>query len=231
MLDNKRDGSIQPVASVRVRRKSQYRVFFSDGSVLVGTYVRRGPHVAVEFTSSQYPLYGSDGLPVLGIVRSVCSVEDNDGRERIFCTLRGSDYVYEMDRGDSFDGQPIQSYLRLPYNDFGSPETAKRYRKLLIECSSSFVSEFHVAADYDDGSNLGVQPKKPLTVVGPGSVWGEYNWGKFYWAGKPRQTASSRLRGYGRNISVLLYSGRFDVQPPHIFTGLTVLFEPRKIIQ
>ena len=231
LLDSKRDGGILPVAAVRVRRKSQYRIFFSDGECIVVSYVFRGRSRAVEFTISTYDVFTADiirNYPLPGVVTSVCSVEDSDGRERLFAAFEGSAYVYELDRGPSFDGHRIQAYLRFPYNDFGRPDLIKRYRKLLLECDSVYTSKFRMSADFHDDREPGNRPGEEFSVSGPRSYWDEQAWSEFDWDGIPTRTAESRVAGRGRNVSLVLFSEQ-TTQPAHVFSGVTVFFDERKM--
>ncbi len=228
LLDFKRDGGILPVASVRVRRKSQYRIFFNDGEVLVASYIQRGPNLSVEYTRSSFDLSDSQGNATLGVVRSICSVEDRDGRERIFFSMKNSGYVYEMDRGDSFDGHRIQGYLRFPYNDLGTPEWVKRFRKVRINVDSTLRSKFSVAADFDDDAVEG-ERGNVFEALGPSSIWDEYSWSEFYWAASAKRIAESRIHGRGNTISLVLFSDPSTIQPAHIFSGATVFFDRRRV--
>ena len=226
-LDYKRKGGALPSAAARVRSKSQYRLFFDDGECLVMAHIpRSGGGLSREFTIAAYDLQVGGGTRA-GVVTNICSVEDPDGRERIFCTLAGSGYVYEMDRGTSFDGYPVPAYVRLAYNDLRTPHIIKRFRKLQLECDSTFRSTFRVTADFDDDMQEGDRPGESFSISGPPSRWDEDEWSDFDWDGTPARVAHARIAGRGRNISPVLYSEQSD-QPPHVFTGLTVYYDNRK---
>ena len=228
LLDFKRDGRILPVAATRVRRKSQYRLFFDDGDCIVLNLVRRGGRLSAEYTRCAYDSFDGDGNVSVGIMRSICSVEDSDGRERIFFVLKDQQYVYEMDSGKSFDGHPIPYYLRLPYNDFRAPHMIKRYRKLLLETSSTFEATFQMAADVDDERELG-EPGLEQTVIGPTSLWDESEWSAFYWDVVPIRKAEQRIHGRGRNLSVALSSVPDRIEESHVAAGLTVYYDVRRM--
>ena len=228
LLDFKRDGRILPIAATRVRRKSQYRLFFDDGDCIVLNLVRRGGRLSAEYTRCAYDSFDDDGNVSVGIMRSICSVEDSDGRERIFFVLEDQPYVYEMDRGKSFDGHPIPYYLRLPYNDFRAPHMIKRYRKLLLEISSTFEATFQMAADVDDERELG-EPGLEHTVIGPTSLWDESEWSAFYWDVVPIRKAEQRIHGRGRNLSVALSSVPDRIEESHVAAGLTVYYDVRRM--
>ena len=228
LLDFKREGGSLPVCSTRIRRKSQYRVFFDDGDCIVLNLVRRRGRPGAEYTQCAYDLVDEAGRSNVGILTSVCSVEDSDGRERVFCTILGSMHVYEMDRGKSFDGHPIPYYMRLPYNDFKAPHVIKRYRKLLLEVTSTFESTFSISADYDDESEEGERGQEH-TIIGPSSFWSEMDWSASYWNTVPIRAAHQRLHGRGRNLSIAIYSIPDKVEEAHVVTGVTVFYEPRRM--
>ena len=231
LLDRKREGGILPVASVRIRRKSQYRIWFDDGDCIVIGYVRRGRSTRMEFTRTEFHLRpdATPKQPEIGIVNHACSVEDSDGRERVFATMRGSDFVYELDRGTSFDGHPIESYFRLAYNDFKAPHLVKRYRKVLLEVDSVFRASFSMAADFDDDREVGPRPGRSHTVSGPASFWSEAEWGAFYWLADPVRKAEQRIKGRGRNISLVVFSVPDSIETAYVVSGVTVYYELRKM--
>ena len=58
--------------------------------------------------------------------------EDDSGAE--VALAGGADgYVYLLDGGNSYDGETIQSLIRLPFHHYGSPERRKRWRKIVAE--------------------------------------------------------------------------------------------------
>ena len=224
-LDFKREAGVIPVMSVRVRNKSQYRLFFSDGDVLVMTIIPRGNFLSREYTISSFDL-AKQGRTEPGVVNHACSVEDPDGREKIFFSMKNSGYVYEMDRGSSFDGAAITAYVRFPYNDLRLPHIVKRFRKVQLECDSIYRSRFLLGANFDD--DLAEEVPEEFSVQGRSSRWNEKAWDEFEWNSAPERVTHARLSGRGRNVSIVIYS---ESQPPHTFTGMTVLFDQRKQIR
>ena len=229
MLDRKRAAGTLPLASCRVRAKSQYRLWFDDGDCIAQSFnmSARG-RVYRNFTLSRFELEAADGTTSIARVSHVASVEDDDGREVIFFAIRGSAYVYQMDRGINFDGGQVRAIMQFPYNDFGKPSIVKRFRKLQVECDAVDVSRFRVAADFDDGTQFGARTGRDFEVSGRGGRWSEVNWSEFRWSATPSQLAEIRLSGRGRNIAPLLYSRGNDI-PPYVISGMTVLYEDRKV--
>lgn len=206
LIQRKIAAGITPVASVRVRSRSLYRLFFSDNSALSVFLGRRDPEI----------------LPIdLGLpVECICSVEDSDHIERVFF---GSDdgFVYEMDKGTSFDGDELQYLLRIPYWHLGSPQVRKRFHKAEIQCESSPGTHLSVIADFDYGDPLSAgAPAAELTLEGGGGQWDLSNWDEFYWSAPFEGTGQVYIDGVGRNVS-LLFAGQSADEPPHLLQGLT----------
>lgn len=134
-------------ASCIVRAKNQYRIFFTDGT---GYYVT--------FKDGKV----SGILPVdLGkVVRCISSEEDSSGKEVIYF---GSDdgYVYQLDKGTSFNGSAISAYIEPHYNHIGSPETLKKFVRAVVDLdveSSDAAGDlsFTVTPKFAYGKKVGV---------------------------------------------------------------------------
>lgn len=113
---NIRDG-VMPILSFKIRRKNQYWLIFSDGTGLVAHLGRKTP----------------EWLPFTLDIDAYCaaSVEVADV-ERIFIGDDSAGYVYEFDKGTSFDGAAINHYIQLPPNNLGSPRNDKRVFELAV---------------------------------------------------------------------------------------------------
>lgn len=204
--------NIYPVASVRARTKNLYRVFFSDETGLSVYLGKKRPEI----------------LPFdLGkSVECICSIEDSNRQERI---LFGSDdgFIYEMDRGTSFDGEPISYFLRLPFNHIGAPHVLKRFHEAMIECDAAPNTTLNVTVDYDyaDPNSLSSEVVT-LTLNGGGGIWDQSRWEGFYWSVAYHGTGRAYLDGVGRNMSLLI-AGETADEPPHLLQGLTLFYSLR----
>ena len=107
------------VASVRVKNKNQYRMYFSDNTGICMTIV--GNEV-LGFTRLNY----------IDAITCTFAGQDSSGNEML---LFGSDdgMVYELDKGTSFDGDAVRCYLRTWLNTLKSPERKKRFFKVMVE--------------------------------------------------------------------------------------------------
>lgn len=112
--DTARDKRV--VATTVSRAKNQYRMYFADGKRMTMTFTPEGPQITRQF------LY-TDGNEAQYIKVFVTDNDVDDlGHDRMFFTMdinpdfdHGNDlgYVYEEDRGTSFDGAAFKRWMEL----------------------------------------------------------------------------------------------------------------------
>jgi len=212
IIDTQKGNSL---ASLRVRKKGQYRLFFADGTGVYGTFTgnRLAGFIRVDL-----------GKPVY----TVCSAEDSDGDEIMFF---GSDdgFVYEMDKGTSFDGTAIEGILRLSYYHFDTPTRNKRFRKIHFEMRADSNIELKFQPDFTYGSvDVPEGRSVNLDIAGGGGFWNIANWNTFNWSGQVVTTAEESIDGMGTNMGILILS-ETAYEQPHILQGVTVHYSNRRI--
>lgn len=212
LFEAKKAAGVTPNASLCVRSKDQYRLFWSNGTGLTVFLGRKVPE-AVPFD--------------LGVTVNVaCSGEDDDGNEILLigCT---NGYVYELDSGTSMDGSKLMAYLRLPFNHVGSPTQNKRWHKATLEIDASPSIELGITADFsyadDDVPSVANQN---FTVAGGGGFWEEDTWNDFYWSSPVEGLARCHIDGIGQNISITVVSSS-TYENPHTIHGMTLHFSYR----
>jgi hypothetical protein len=216
LLQDYSRAAIAPVASFVVRNKNHYRVIFANQAGLCFSFGKKVPE-CLPFN------WGRD-------VTCIGSFEMVTG-ERVFF---GDDdgWVYEAEKGYSFDGDPIDFTLRLPFNHQGAPQTLKRWHKIMAECQAIPQAHISVSADFDYGDpfEAGVTPQDVLaqdfTVTGGGGIWDISNWNQFAWSSATEGLMEAWLDGVGRNMSLLIAGSTAD-EPPHLLQGLTLFFTVR----
>lgn len=204
-------------ASTTLRTKNQYRLYFNDGTGLaVG--------LTGDKISGILPLNYGDR-----VVRCMHSGFLSTGIEQ---TCFGSDdgYIYMDNVGTSFDGDVIESWIRLPFNNIGSPQVRKRFRRAVLEI---YVTNYaQVNATYDLGyANINVNPSAVTpdqTFDGGGDFWDKFTWDQFTWDAQVVQTASLSLAGTEKNLSLLFYSSRAQ-DTPHVLQGVTIMYTPQRL--
>lgn len=196
------------------RLKDQYRVYFSDGTGLV---------------------MGLDGDQVNGFllinygkpVRSIVTAQLTNGQE---VTYFGSDdgYVYRDNIGTSFDGNPIESWIRPVFNHSKSPRIRKRYRRAVFEVKTTGFSKVNVGYDLGYGNPDVLQPDTfTNNNVLAGGYWDQFTWDQFSWDGKAVNDISLSLTGTEKNISFLFYSNRAQ-DKSHTVQGITLFYSAQR---
>ncbi len=104
---------LRPVAALAVRAKNQYRLFFRDGYILTMTVKESGPVFTTQRYFAPAPSEFSSETP--WVVRALGSGIDASGRERLFCSFSGAKagYLFEIDGGNTFDGDGIPHSIEL----------------------------------------------------------------------------------------------------------------------
>ena len=201
-------------ASCIVRDKNQYRLFFSDGSALYVTF-DNGKVVGM--------------LPQMLVdeVRCIASAELNDGSEAIYY---GSDdgFVYQMEKGTSFDGDAIEAYLYLAYNHSGSPRQQKQYRRAMLEVFGEGYAT--IAFSYELGystTNIDQPGTQTVAMSLSPAYWDAAVWDSFVFDGISLLPNEVDLAGTAENISIVIRSSSDEHVPTRI-SGLTLQYTPRR---
>ena len=203
------------VASVVYRHRSQYRVYANDGSGLMLT--TRGGKV-IGITSLQYPI----------VVTCTVAGEDTTGKDVVF--LGAADgYVYQCDKGSSFDGEAIEAFVRPVFNHSKSPRVRKRYRKGILEMESAGYSEIRVTPELSYGSDdLAASRSEVLTSIGPGGYWDSAVYETIVYDSQEVQNPEFSLEGSGNNVATLFYSNS-DIDLGHTLQGVIFHYTPRRL--
>jgi len=211
-FDEKKDNV---VSSVVIKNKNQYIIYFDDNSAIQCTFRNR-------------KLSGFMNLDYNLVVRCIVSGEDSSGNEQVFF---GSDdgYIYELNKGTSFDGAEINAFLRLAYNHYGSPQYWKRFYKVFLELSAdtdpNITIEFAPDFSYSD-PNISTPIPESQSIVGGGGFWNSSDWNEFYWSGQTVATLEGHIDGIGINMGLLINSdGIYDL--PHTIHGAIVNYSMR----
>ncbi len=196
------------MCSVTIKTKNQYRLFFTDGSAL---FITLAPDGTPQFTQVNY------GVPI----RCAFSGENAFGIESVFVGAENG-FVYQLDKGFSFDGLEYEDYLLTGFMHFGSPETRKKWHKLVIECDSVTEVLMHAIAYFDFMS-----PDTPDSelIVGSGSKWDLSEWDNATWGSGSTNWADMYIAGVSRNIALHL-SHTSKQLPPHIISNLYLHSKP-----
>ena len=213
LMRKKLDTGVQPVASMRIKAKDQYRLFWSDGTGITIYIGRKNPET-IPFK-----------LPIE--VFCSCADEVEIGRgDRLFVGCQDG-FVYEMNRGTSFDGAPITSYIRLPFTAAGSPSQMTRWMKVTFEIDTPDDITMGVAFDVDYAKGDGGAETDVDVEAGTAIITTE-NYPDVDWTQPVEGRLEYHLSGIGPNIAATLIHSSAIVRQ-HTISSQTYNFSRRKL--
>lgn len=184
------------VASSVDRQKSQYRVFFSDGYGLYLTLINR------QYLGSA-PVFFPN--PVSCIDYAFLS---NNTTATYFGSSDGNGYVYQLDKGTSFDGTAISYFITLAWDALKGPRILKRFRALSLEIQGTAYAELSLGYNLDYGSARTAQPSLSTIAANfaQAPVWDSgFNWdNNFVWDGQILMPSDADLQGTAENIQIAI---------------------------
>ena len=182
------------VASRLNLAKNTYSVFTSDGEGVVATF-------------QEGKLMGFGSVNLGETVNCMSSAEDETGLDRTFFG-GNSGYVYEMDRGVSFDGEEKSSWIQTVYHDCRSPTIRKRFHRAFFDVVISGTSYVKIFADFSNGSS-DVRSTVPIEdeIIGFEGTWDTGQWNTaLFDSSSLVGNAYTDLTGTGDTISLILFS-------------------------
>jgi hypothetical protein len=211
------------VATAVYKSKNQVRFYANDGTgicmTLTSGVTQTGSAITGhDFSQFTYPVnisYAWSGEDASG--RDIVLLGDEDG------------YVYVANTGSSFDGEPIQAYIRTAFNNVKSPSAIKRFRKLEVELSAVGYSEIRFNPDFSYADpTIATHVMNYQEVQGAGGYWDEDTWNTFYYDGKIVSQPELRLQGSGTNIGLVVFSNS-AIDLGHNLSGAVLHYTPRKL--
>lgn len=181
------------VASTIVLSNNIYKIFTSDGT-----------GVSLTFQEGQVVGFG---LFELGKnVNVVSNSEDEIGAERIFF---GDDagFVFEMEKGVSFDGGVKEAWLKTVFQYLGSAIRRKRFFRAFFDTIITGSASVSITAEYTNGTpDTRATAAQSDTVTGSKSSWDIGLWNSALFDATVVSDAYIDLTGTGDSISLIVYS-------------------------
>jgi hypothetical protein len=201
------------------RDKQQVRWFFSDGSGVYATIKDK----SVSFLPVEFP----------NAVRCSCSVEESQGGAELIYFGSDDGFVYQMEKGTSFNGAPISANLDLVFNNSKSYQGLKKYRWMTFEMSGKGYNEFNASyelsygsVDYEQSDNRVIPVEVSVVNWDSGITWDSF----VFWDGRPLTELKLDCPGDGHNISIKLRSDN-DYGMPIKFSGVFLQYSPLRILR
>jgi len=188
------------IGSCIVRLRDQYRLLFND-------------RYALHITMQNGEFQGAMPIQYAHTMTVMSSYESNNGEEFIYAGDTDG-FVYRMERGTSFDGQPIIAYMNLAFSFMKNPRLRKRFRKAVYEITGGSYAELDATYEIGYASNEINQGILSDIQTAFGNVfWDSFTWDQFYWDGRTLLPAEQDITGTAENISLILRSSSALFRP------------------
>lgn len=206
--------STKASASCIVRSKDQYRLLFQD-------------QYALYITFSNEQVMGIMPIKYGHAMACMISQESDTGEEFIFAGGTNG-YVYRMEKGTSFDGDPIESSITMAFSYQKGPRTRKRYRKAVYEFTGNGYCEFEAGYDLGYGS-ADISAGEVQNLVSPTVpvFWDSFTWDAFTWDGRSLLPIEQEITGTAENLSLIIRSTS-DEYPPFTVNSAMIHYTPRR---
>ncbi len=205
------------LASVVNRATARMRIFFASGDSLSITAIPTQSGEVLAFMPFNY------GKLVYATADAVINGEH--------CNFFGSEdgYVYEADRGRSFDGEEIFAYMKLAFNHAKSPMHKKRFRRIDIESKAESACTLKVLGEYGFGNpEIGLTEATDIERLGVGAYFELTNFDESFFDIPNSAVNKVRLDGVGTDLSVSLIS-QSAKELPHTLQSISTVFTPRRL--
>jgi len=213
-----------PSDSHIARDKQQYRIFFKDGSAAYWT-------IGAEIQSMMPIQFPQDVNGMQIYVNCSCSAETYGGGDELIYFGSPNGFVYQMERGTSFDGLPIGANLSLVFNSSKLYRFLKKYRRLTFEMIGTGYAEFFSTYDLNYGLSETAQPNPISNVINLTiSYWDSFVWDSFIWDGTPLANMSMSIDGSAQNIAITIKSNQ-NYFAPVKFTGVNIEYTPLRYLR
>ena len=191
------------------RSKSQYRIYLDDGSGIIMTIdpgSRKTPFAFSTFSMPHIPYCISNN-------------EDQNGDEHILIGAEDG-FVYELEKGNSWNGEEMEYTIRLRYNNSGRPTLRKGYKRLGMEIDCQRNVDLLINSEISYGaSSVPVSVGSAMEHFGGAGFWDTDFWNQFVWSSVEISARTIPLAGTGNNISISIY-GKSAVTEPFIIQAL-----------
>jgi hypothetical protein len=209
--------------SIVIREKAQYRIFAYTESEQ--SKVARGLLV------TKFSDQGTSNLAwgeVSGIKAFVADSKYVDNYSEIIIFANEDGYLYQMEQGTDFDGEPVEAIYESPYMPVTDPQIRKTFYKLTtyIDPQGSFEINLAVKYDFTRSNNQNLIQPAATTISSSGLAVSYYGavtsvFGTSKYGGELDKVYQNQIIGSGKVIAIRIE----DNSTNPAFTLDTVLLE------
>lgn len=209
------------MCSVVIRGKNQYRIFRWDDTVQRNSSIG---YLCTRFIDQE--AQGAQWAKTEGIKAfSADSKVFGDAEVVIFSTENeaGENYIYELESGASFDGEPIRCFYQMPDIPITDPKVRKTFYRMTAYLKSETPVELTFGILLDVPDNNPIQPQAKVIQIGDGSValYGSAIYGTAVYADRLESKIDVNLEGSGFTVSPYFE----NVSDSAIFSLDTIILE------
>jgi len=198
-------------ASLRVREKNQYRLYFNDKTGISMTFINGKNEGIMPFTMDHQIVCATSG-------------EDSNGDEVLYGGFDDG-YVRKVDSGTSFDGQTVPSFVRLAYHHYGTPSRKKRFREILLELNADTNTTLVVQPEYNYGDGT-VPTTSDYTITVTNDEWTVDDVTSDTLGVAVVDKARARIHGVGETMGIIIKNDAIYDKPVTL-QGAIVQFSER----
>tara|TARA_R110002012_G_scaffold263418_1_gene446136 strand:+ start:771 stop:2747 length:1977 start_codon:yes stop_codon:yes gene_type:complete len=203
-------------SSCVIREKSQYRLFGFNTNITKEN--------AQGILATQFAPQGGEGMAWAETRGILAHVADSNYNQNVEVVLFANNdgYLYQMESGNSFDGQNIKTTFATPHLPVSDPRRRKTFYKLFLYTDPQGSVQFTVSLKLDFDSQGTIQPA-PVSVQNTQGTVGFFGTGSFgttRFGTKLLKLFQTQVVGSGFTVSFQFESD--DQNPPYSIDALTL---------
>lgn len=203
-----------------IRGKNQYRLF--------GYATSKTPATALGVLATQFADQTAQGMAWAETQGILAYVADSvysaaDSAETVVFANRDG-YVYRMESGNSFDGEPIRAQYFTPHLPITDPRVRKTFYKLTtyVEPQGSIIGSVSPKLNFDEPNLVQPPPIFLANTADSPFIFGTAVYGTATYGGKLTYSFTSQMVGSGLTVS--LQYGFNEITPPFSMDAITIEF-------
>jgi hypothetical protein len=205
-------------SSVVIRKKSQYRLLGYSQNVSAASAV------GVLGTQLMAPDGGTIGWAETSGIRGYVADSDYYGMEEVVVFAHTDGFVYQMESGNSFDGDNIVATFSTPYVYINDPRIRKTFYKLFLytDPQGSVTTSVNLKLDFDDLGSIQPETIVLSNTAGAVGFYGDSSskYGTTVFGTKLKRVFETQLIGSGFSASLQFVSN--SVSPPFSLDAATI---------
>jgi hypothetical protein len=205
-------------SSVVIRKKSQYRLLGYSQNVSAASAV------GVLGTQLMAPDGGTIGWAETSGIRGYVADSDYYGMEEVVVFAHTDGYVYQMESGNSFDGDNIVATFSTPYVYINDPRIRKTFYKLFLytDPQGSVTTSVNLKLDFDDLGSIQPETIVLSNTAGAVGFYGDSSskYGTTVFGTKLKRVFETQLIGSGFSASLQFVSN--SASPPFSLDAATI---------